>query len=350
MQRRTSSDQVVDDSDSEDDDEIEEIAALPSLSSGSRSFADIDMLGFVQTLPTHIHHWADLNALAAAADTSTPTHDLWAPAHASFPRSKIEPVSWKRIPSGHRWLNDEAINIGISVIAREYSTFLDRFGALPSYEITSYIDGLAIPELHRRVRKLRPWEREAIIVPVNEDNAHWTMALVWPRHGYIEVFDSLARKQRVATFEPLALRVSRGLIHRRSRRQHRTPPPDLTAAPVLIDAFLVSPPASHKVSDALGASSSCGIAQLVYRYFRAVSDYARTLGEDVPVMPAQWKARPMVDGACQTNGSDCRLWTLSSVAAILSGNRVTSLQEADMPRVRRALCTLIRRYCSEAVS
>ncbi|GLB38031.1 hypothetical protein LshimejAT787_0410820 [Lyophyllum shimeji] len=50
-----------------------------------------------------------------------------------------------------------------------------------------------------------------------------------------------------------------------------------------------------------------------------------------------WTARPMVVEAQQTNGTDCGLWVLATIAAWLRGFHATGVSEGDMEELRRLL-------------
>jgi len=54
-----------------------------------------------------------------------------------------------------------------------------------------------------------------------------------------------------------------------------------------------------------------------------------------------WIAQPISVHPVQTNGYDCGIWVLSSIAAVLRGADVTGLSEDDMPWFHRLLLTLV---------
>jgi sentrin-specific protease 1 len=50
-------------------------------------------------------------------------------------------------------------------------------------------------EAVRRQTKSIVWmETDCVVVPVNHSNAHWSLAVLWPREGRIEHYDSLGGK------------------------------------------------------------------------------------------------------------------------------------------------------------
>ncbi|EJD36390.1 hypothetical protein AURDEDRAFT_74267 [Auricularia subglabra TFB-10046 SS5] len=204
-----------------------------------------------------------------------------------LPNIDIEPASWLRLVSQRRWLNDECVTTGLSALAREYPLRLDTFCALSSFELTCWMDKMGIESLYRHVESIAPWTRDAVIVPVNEGNVHWVLAVVWPKCGVVEIFDSLARSQRP--------------YH----------------------------------------------AQMVYQYMHAITEYARRRDPSIAPLPSAWVARPMVSDAQQSNLSDCGVWILCTAAALLEGKRITARGEADIPLVRAALATLIRKHCMQ---
>ncbi|EJD50107.1 hypothetical protein AURDEDRAFT_58622 [Auricularia subglabra TFB-10046 SS5] len=228
-------------------------------------------------------------ATAVDSNTSPLQQTVYIDRHNTFPSCLVEPTSWERLVRDGRWLNDECITAGISALAREYPVRLDTFCALSSFELTCWMEHMGVVELHRHVKTLAPWTNDAVIIPINEANQHWVLAVLWPKYGVIEIFDSLARSQRVR-----------------------------------------------------------GLAMMVYQYIHAVTAYARMLDPTVPPLPTAWIARPMVSKAPQSNTYDCGVWILCTVAALLDGKRVTSLGEGDIPRVRAALAALIRKYDNKA--
>ncbi|EJD36165.1 cysteine proteinase [Auricularia subglabra TFB-10046 SS5] len=149
------------------------------------------------TVPLHIHLWPDLDNLAAAAQNGLGTANIVIGRTSVCTGSVVRPASSARLINGRQWLNGELIDAGISVLASEYPQRLERFCVLSSYEMTRYADGTDVQELHRHVDKLAPWSRTAVIVPINEENTHWLLAVVWPTLGYVEVFDSLGRPERM---------------------------------------------------------------------------------------------------------------------------------------------------------
>ncbi|EJD33738.1 hypothetical protein AURDEDRAFT_177180 [Auricularia subglabra TFB-10046 SS5] len=221
--------------DHEDEDDDFDGLRVPSTGEDDPGPPRVASLPYEATFAQHIHAWTELDSLAAAASVDLRTIDLVIDPNGMVPGHRIQPASWSRLVASNKWLNDELVNAGIAVLAAEYPRLLGRFCVLSSYELRRFDDGLPVEDLHRLVRRVEPWTRRAIIVPINEKDTHWLLAVIWPELGYIEVFDSLGRK---ALME------------------------------------------SH-------ATNVCS-------YFCAVTDHASMLDETIPRARRDWKYRPMV--------------------------------------------------------
>lgn len=122
------------------------------------------------------------------------TRELRVPANKRVGAVAVSPDSWTELLNPDGWLSDEAIMAGISSLFHRYPTRAGRLFVLSSYELTRWREGMSAPELHRLVAAVAPWKREQVIIPINQGNAHWTVAVVWPQQGLIEMFDSFASK------------------------------------------------------------------------------------------------------------------------------------------------------------
>jgi Ulp1 family protease len=64
-------------------------------------------------------------------------------------------------------------------------------------------------------------------------------------------------------------------------------------------------------------------------------------GHALHLITTDWTARPTSTQRLQSNGYDCGIWVLSSIAATLRGFHQTGALEADMSTIRRFLLNLV---------
>lgn len=205
-----------DDDDSEDEVEVAERVAPSSGILDMVSMPNVTLtviprvpvrISFTFTLLTHLtrtqtparrqHTWHDaLNEHAAVApETIAQTLRLDATDH--LPGLAVQPASYRRLVQPTRWLNDEIILAGMSSLLQRYPGRGDAVWPLSSYEIARWREGASVRDLHRHVAPGAPWSRDVLIIPINTENLHWTAAVVYPKHGLIEMFDSLADEARM---------------------------------------------------------------------------------------------------------------------------------------------------------
>ncbi|EJD33462.1 hypothetical protein AURDEDRAFT_177455, partial [Auricularia subglabra TFB-10046 SS5] len=236
-----------------DSGESEDEDTIPSRNAHSRR---LTAQPYEEAMPKHLHAWPQ----------------------AQF----VQPSSWERLVTCGRRLNDEVVNAGVSALAAEYPKRLSKLTALSSYEISQYKDGLGAEDLYQLVKRAQSWAQDVVVVPITKSDTHWVfthwvLAVVWPKLGYIELFDSLGRGWWAERY-----------------------------------------------------------AQVVLGYFRTATAFARSVSSKVKPLPGDWTYVAMVDRATQSNTYDCALCVLTTAVALCDGKRCTSLVEDDMPR---ALCT-----------
>lgn len=121
-----------------------------------------------------------------------PTVELMRPETEHFKRLYMNPSSLRRL-AGDYMLNDEGIYAGMSVLADLYPARLGDIAFFDTFEYKRWCDNQVTLPIVKSVRKSRFWTKDVIILPVHDpDMLHWLLAIIYPKQGQIEFFDSLA--------------------------------------------------------------------------------------------------------------------------------------------------------------
>lgn len=150
-----------------------------------------------QTPAASLYAWSEAVCVPEGAAPAAIAQAVRLPATTHFPGLVVQASSYARLVRPTRWLNDEIILAGMSSLLQRYPRRANSVCALSSYEISRWRDGASVRDLHRHVAPVAPWARDILVIPINENNVHWTAAIVYPEHGLIEVFDSLANETRM---------------------------------------------------------------------------------------------------------------------------------------------------------
>lgn len=135
---------------------------------------------------------ADLPPAPEGPPPPPPPSDIVRPATAHFKRCYVAPVSLQRLAEP-RMLNDEAMYAGMAVLAHQYPDNLGDMAFFDTYEYSWWCSDNCPLHIMKSTRFTEFWSREVIILPIHDaDMMHWLLAVVYPRQGQIEFFDSLA--------------------------------------------------------------------------------------------------------------------------------------------------------------
>ncbi|KAF7337089.1 ULP-PROTEASE domain-containing protein [Mycena venus] len=208
---------------------------------------------------------------------------------------EVEPCDLDRILAPIGRLNGEGIN-GVaaslhSIYSNQYSPYAaaaTQCALLSTYDLTRVHYKASDAELWRFLGPTEYWTKALWLIPIHRPvEQHWVCAVVDVHRQSIYFFDSFAACSGWR--------------------------PNLRDIMILITRMVVL---SNRHGHALNISTG-----------------------DEP-----WSAYPMfeVNRGYQTNGHDCGLWVLCTLAAVMRGFTGAEVYEADMPAVRKLFADLIR--------
>lgn len=101
------------------------------------------------------------------------------------------------------WLNDEVINFYIEIL-KEYSAAKrnedEQFPNVHLHNSFFYAKlagergGYNYRNVRRWTRKVKIFDKDVVVIPINRGNTHWTCAAIFPRRKEIKYYDSMAGK------------------------------------------------------------------------------------------------------------------------------------------------------------
>ncbi|KAG9310616.1 hypothetical protein JVU11DRAFT_9183 [Chiua virens] len=200
----------------------------------------------------------------------------------SFDKSDIA-----RLRSPTAWLNDTCINGCIALLCSSIrNPHSEKFAIFSTYDLHFIKSNQPDDHIWRNTKRVLYWTKPSWIIPIHRPTVgreHWVLCVVHVSHRELFLYDSLAKRRGwQADVKEIMKLISR--LH--------------------------------------------GIAAEHHKEFHA----------DTTV---EWVARPILLEAVQTNGYDCGVWVLSTVAALLRGHDATELKERDMLPFRRYLHDLV---------
>ena len=101
------------------------------------------------------------------------------------------------------WLNDEVINFYMKMLQERDDTLFerDKNRRHSHFFNTFFAERLLKTDKHYKYENVKKWskkldifEMDKIFFPINIDNMHWTLAVVYPQEKRIEYFDSMRGK------------------------------------------------------------------------------------------------------------------------------------------------------------
>lgn len=103
------------------------------------------------------------------------------------------------------WLNDDVILFFLEIIKENCNARAAKDESLPKVHVfnTFFVSklleergGYNFRNVRRWTRKVKIFEMDVVIVPVNQGNTHWTMAAIFPKKREIRFYDSMGSKGR----------------------------------------------------------------------------------------------------------------------------------------------------------
>ncbi|RDB15037.1 Ubiquitin-like-specific protease ESD4 [Hypsizygus marmoreus] len=185
-------------------------------------------------------------------------------------------------------LNDVCIN-GVAAYLRakfahptnEASRSAERCAIFSTHDLRMVHYNASDEEIWRRTSATMYWLHDVWILPIHRrsPSEHWVLCVIYPEQRRLLLFDSLAQSR----------------------------------------------PWRHEVKE---------IMQFITRLVLAANRNFKHL----PIIVEEgWTAQPVTVQPCQTNGYDCGLWVLATIAAVLRGYHATGCSEAQMESLRQLI-------------